>query len=121
MGMGGRGAKPRSAQAAVKDLEDQQKMRAKRMQRDALDNVLTELTGFYRDVLALQTAPGVDLINSDLEDQISPLARRSTGEQTIHALDAILRARAALETNVAPQLAMEALMVSLAEAGRTTV
>lgn len=121
MGMGGRGAKPRSAQAAVKDLEDQQKMRAKRMQRDALDNVLTELTGFYRDVLALQTAPGVQLINSDLEDQISPLARRSTGEQTIHALDAILQARTALETNVAPQLAMEALMVSLAEAGRTTV
>ncbi|GAB3816389.1 DNA polymerase III subunit delta' [Tessaracoccus terricola] len=121
LGMGGRGAKPRSAQAAVKELEDQQKMRAKRMQRDALDNVLTELTGFYRDVLAVQTAPGVELINSDLADQISPIARRSTGEQTIHALDAILEARTALETNVAPLLAMEALMVSLAEAGRTTV
>ncbi|MCC2594397.1 DNA polymerase III subunit delta' [Tessaracoccus sp. OS52] len=121
MGMGGRGAKPRSAQAAIKDLEDQQKMRVKRMQRDALDNVLTELTGFYRDVLALQTAPGISLINSDLADQIQPIARRSTGEQTIHALDAILQARTALETNVAPLLAMEALMVSLAEAGRATV
>lgn len=121
LGMGGRGAKPRSAQAAVKELEDQQKMRAKRMQRDALDNVLTELTGFYRDVLVLQTAPGVELINADLTDQISPIARRSTGEQTVHALDAILEARTALETNVAPLLAMEALMVSLAEAGRATV
>lgn len=121
LGMGGRGAKPRSAQAAVKELEDQQKMRVKRVQRDALDNVLTELTGFYRDVLALQTAPGIELINSDLADQISPIARRSTGEQTIHALDAILEARTALETNVAPLLAMEALMVSLAEASRATV
>ncbi len=119
MGLSGRGAKPRSAQAALKELEEQQKMRTKRLQRDALDQVLTELTGYYRDILAAQTSPGVELINADLADEIQPAARRSTGEQTIRALDAILVARTALETNVAPLLAMEALMLALAEASRS--
>lgn len=120
LGVGVRGAKPRHAQAAIRDMEDQQKMRAKRMQRDALDRVLTELTGYFRDVLAAQSAPGeTPLINQDLADEIQPLAQRSTGEQTIRALDAILAARTALEGNVAPLLAMESLMVGIAQASRS--
>lgn len=118
MGLGGRGAKPRNAQAALRDLEDQQKARVKRLQRDALDRVLTELTGYYRDVLAAQSAPGVQLVNADLADEIAPLAKRSSPEQTVHALDAILRARTALEGNVAPLLALEALLISLSLAAR---
>jgi DNA polymerase-3 subunit delta' len=90
----------------------------KRIQRDALDRVLTELTGFYRDVLAAQTAPGVELVNADLAEEIEPLARRSTPEQTVRALDAILRARTALEGNVAPLLALEALLIDLQFARR---
>lgn len=120
LGVGGRGtAKPRNAQAAIRDLEDQQKMRSKRIQRDALDRVLTELTGYYRDVLAAQTAPGVALVNADLADEIEPIARRSTPEQTVRALDALLQARTALEGNVAPLLALESLLISLSLAPRT--
>ena len=119
LGLGGRGAKPRNAQAAVRELEDQQKARGKRLQRDALDRVLTELTGYYRDVLVRQTAPEVPLVNADLADEIEPVARRSTPEQTVRALDAILQARAALEGNVAPLLALEALLISLSLAART--
>ena len=119
LGVGGRGAKPRNAQAALRELEEQQKARVKRLQRDALDRVLTEFTGYYRDVLARQTAPDVPLVNSDLADEIEPVARRSTPEQTIRALDAILQARTALEGNVAPLLALEALLISLSLAART--
>lgn len=120
LGIGGRGtAKPRNAQAAIRDLEDQQKMRAKRMQRDSLDRVLTELTGYYRDVLAVQTAPEVPLVNADLADEIEPVAKRSTPEQTVRALDAILEARTALEGNVAPLLALESMLISLSLAPRT--
>lgn len=119
LGLGTRGVKPRNAQAALRDLEDQQKARVKRLQRDALDRVLTEFTAYYRDVLATQTAPKVSLVNSDLADEITPIARRSTPEQTVRALDAILRARTALEGNVAPLLALEALLISLSLAGRT--
>lgn len=113
LGMGTKGVRQRSAQAAVRDLEDQQKMRLKRFQRDALDMVLTELTGFYRDVLASQTAPGTELVNADLADRITPIANRTSPEQTVKALDAILGARRALENNVAPQLAMEALLIGI--------
>lgn len=117
MGFSGR-TKPRHAQAAIRDLEDQQKLRAKRIQRDALDRVLTELTGYYRDVLAAQTAPEVALVNADLADEIEPIARRTTPESTVRAIDALLQARTALEGNVAPLLALEAMLISLSTAQR---
>ena len=41
LGYGTKGARPKQATAALKELEDQQKARAKRLQRDALDRVLT--------------------------------------------------------------------------------
>lgn len=117
LGFGARGARPRDGQAALRDLEDQQKLRAKRLQRDALDRVLTELTSYYRDVLARQTRAEAPLINAELETEIAQLARHSTPEQTLRRIDAILACREALETNVAPQLAMESLMISLSGQG----
>ena len=114
LGFGTRGARPRQAQAALKDLEDQQKARAKRLQRDALDRALTELTGFYRDVLSVQTGSGVGLVNEELRASVNSLAARSTPESTLHRIDALLACRTALEGNVAPLLAVEATMVALA-------
>lgn len=114
LGMGTRGARPRSAQAALSALEDEQKLRAKRLQRDALDRVLTELTSYYRDVLALQTGAGAPLINLEFETAIRDLADSSAPIATIRRLDAILACRTALETNVAPLLAIETLMIGLA-------
>ena len=115
LGFGTRGAKPRQAQAAIKELEDQQKARAKRFQRDAIDRALTELTGFYRDVLSIQTASGAALVNEDLAPQIAVLARKSTPESTLRRIDALLGCRTALEGNVAPLLAVEATLIALVE------
>jgi DNA polymerase-3 subunit delta' len=117
LGFGARGARPRNAQAALRELEDQQKARAKRLQRDALDRVLTELTSYYRDVLTLQTRAGAELINAEFAEPIGRLAAGSTPEATIGRLDAILACRTALETNVAPLLAMEALILTLGGLG----
>lgn len=113
LGMGTKGARARNANAALKELEDEQKMRAKRYQRDALDRVLTEFTTYYRDVLTLQTQAGAPLINAEQRADIERQARATTPETTIGRLDAILNCRTALETNVAPLLAMEALMIAL--------
>ena len=113
LGVGTKGAKPRHSQAALRDLEDQQKARAKRIQRDSLDRVLSELTSYYRDVFALQTGATARLVNADMQPDLAQLARRTNPERTVTSLDAILAAREALETNVAPQLAMEALMIGL--------
>ena len=112
LGMGTKGVRARNTQAAMKELEDNQKARAKRLQRDALDRALTELTTWYRDVLGAQTG-GLAPINAEQADELAKLARRTTPEQTLRRIDAILEAREALNTNVAPQLAMEALMVRL--------
>ncbi|HMR49594.1 MAG TPA: DNA polymerase III subunit delta' [Arachnia sp.] len=118
LGIGGRGTKPRNAQAAVRELEDQHKLRLKRLQRDALDRVLTELTAYFRDVLALQTRAGAPLINADLAGEIEELANRSSPEHTVQAIDALLEARTALEGNVAPLLALEAMFIAISRAVR---
>lgn len=114
LGFGTKGARPRQASAAIKDLEDQQKARVKRLQRDAIDRALTELTSFYRDLLAVQTNAGAPLINSDLAPKIAVLARKSTPETTLRKIDALLGCREALEGNVAPLLAVESTLISLA-------
>lgn len=113
LGAGAKGARPRSAAAALRDLDDQQKAREKRLQRDALDRVLTEFTSYYRDVLALQTGASSRLINSDVVEDLRTVGQRSTPEETISRIDAILACREALDVNVAPQLAVESLMISL--------
>ena len=43
------------------------------------------------------------------------LARRSTPEATLRRIDALLACRTALEGNVAPLLAVEAMMIALVE------
>lgn len=118
LGVGTKGARPRHAQAALKELDDQQKARAKRLQRDALDRVLTELTTFERDVLVMQTVPDHPrrrLVNAELRDVIATAARSSTPERTVQRIDAILAARTALEGNVAPLLAIEAMLLAMAD------
>jgi DNA polymerase III subunit delta' len=117
LGFGTKGARPRQAQAALKDLDDQQKARAKRLQRDALDRALTELTAYYRDVLSVQTRSGAALVNEELSDQIAVEARRATPEQTLRRIDALLACRTALETNVAPLLAVESTLIAVMEGG----
>ena len=114
LGFGTKGARPRQAQAALKDLDEQQKARAKRLQRDAIDRALTELTGFYRDLLSVQTGSGAPLINEDLAAKIAVLARRSSPEATLGKIDALLACRESLEGNVAPLLAMESTLIGLA-------
>jgi DNA polymerase-3 subunit delta' len=108
-----------------KRLEEEQKSRAKRLVRSELDKVFTDLTTWYRDVLTLQlgatplpgTAPGVlpavQIVNVDAADAITAAAQATTTAQTIRYLDAILTARAQLDHNVSPLMAMESLLLSL--------
>ena len=117
-GVGTKGARPRHAQAALKELDDQQKARAKRLQRDALDRVLTELATFERDVLVMQTVPDHPrrrLVNAELREVLATAARSSTPERTVQRIDAILAARTALEGNVAPLLAIEEMLLAMAD------
>ncbi|MEU2336377.1 DNA polymerase III subunit delta' [Streptomyces sp. NPDC006654] len=107
------GRLPRGTAGVLKDLEDMQKRRRTRTQRDSLDVALTDLTGFYRDVLALQLGSRVAIANADAEDALERLARAGSPEATLRRIEAIAACRDALDRNVAPLLAVEAMTMAL--------
>ncbi|MEU8890362.1 DNA polymerase III subunit delta' [Streptomyces sp. NPDC048442] len=113
LGASSGGRMPRGTAGAMKELADRQKRRSTRTQRDSLDLALTDLTGFYRDVLALQLRSSVALANEDVRDSLDRIARDSTPERTLRRIEAIIACRQALDRNVAPLLAVEAMAVSL--------
>jgi DNA polymerase-3 subunit delta' len=107
------GRLPRGTAGVMKELEDDQKRRRRRVQRDSLDVALLDLTGFYRDVLALQLGSRLALANTDAEDALERIARDSTPESTLRRIEAIGACREALDRNVAPLLAVEAMTMAL--------
>lgn len=100
---------------ALKELEKEQKSRATRMVRDCLDGALLDLATFYRDVMMVQAGVTDRLINQDLAEQITELAKHTKPERTLEKINAIMRARTNLSYNAAPLLTIEALMCSLAQ------
>ncbi|MDX3851002.1 DNA polymerase III subunit delta' [Streptomyces sp. AK02-01A] len=113
LGASAGGRMPRGTAGVMKELADRQKRRSTRTQRDSLDLALTDLTGFYRDVLALQLGSRVALANGDVRDALDRVAGASTPERTLRRIEAIAACRQALDRNVAPLLAVEAMAVSL--------
>lgn len=108
-----RGRRPPGYAGALSALQKDQDRRRKRMARDSIDGVLLDLLSFCRDVLAVQCATGVDLVNADVSDDIAEMARVWTPESTIHTIDAIVECRTALTANAAPLLALERMMMGL--------
>lgn len=109
---------PPAVRSQVRKLEENQKRRATRAQRDVLDRSLTDLLSLFRDVLVVQLGAGVELTNAEMADEIERLAAGSPPEGTLHRMDAIAQARSRVAANVAPLLALEALMVQLCPTGR---
>lgn len=99
--------------AQVRQLEEDQKRRSTRLQRDVLDRALLDLASLYRDVLVMQLGARVEAVNVDILETIERLARQSTPEGTLARLDAISEARARIAGNVAPLLAVEAMIIAL--------
>lgn len=106
---------PPALRAQVKQLEEDQKRRATRQQRDSLDTAMLDLLSLYRDVLVVQLGASGDvaLVNEGAAELVRSLAESSTPEQSLHRMDAIGEARQRLAGNVAPLLALEAMMVAL--------
>ena len=117
MGAGGVGkgvaAAARAAKAAEKGLERRQKSRATRTQRDVLDLALIDLAGFFRDVLVAGSAANVPLTSPDRPGDIERATREWTPESALRRLEAVLACREALDRNVKPLVALEAMLVSM--------
>jgi DNA polymerase-3 subunit delta' len=111
-GRGAAGAM-RGAAGQLKELEKRQKSRSTRAQRDALDRALVDLAGFYRDVLTTSLRAPVAVVHTDTAAQSAAAAEKWTPESTLRRLEAILACRQAIEANVKPRIAVEAMMLSL--------
>jgi DNA polymerase III subunit delta' len=116
-GAGGTGkgaaAATRGTAGALKELERRQRSRSTRAQRDALDRALVDLAAFYRDVLLAQCDAAVRAAHPDAAADVRMLATRLTPEGVLNRLDAVLGCREALELNVKPRIAVEAMTVAL--------
>jgi DNA polymerase III subunit delta' len=118
LGFGARGpgvAASRGGAAQLKELERKQKSRATRLGRDSFDRALVDLAGLYRDALVLHSAGGEPpmLMHPDRRADAEELARRIGAEGALRRIDAILACRLAIEQNVKPRIALEALTVAL--------
>ena len=108
---------PPAVRSQLNALEDDQKRRATRSLRDGIDRVLTDLQSMFRDVALLQFGRD-DLINRELEDDLRALAAAWSPQRTFVVVDRLAETRRNLEQNVAPTLALESLLVTIAS-GRT--
>jgi DNA polymerase-3 subunit delta' len=117
MGAGGTGkgtaSATRGTAGALKELERRQKSRATRTQRDTYDLALVDLAGFYRDVLVTSSGSKAVLNHSDHEDDARTAAASWSPESTLRRLEAVLACREALELNVKPRIAIEAMVTTL--------
>ena len=113
LGAEGLATVPPALRGAVKQLEEEQKRRATRAQRDVLDRAMIDLLSFYRDVLVLQLGSEVDLVNAEHEEAARSIAESTPPELTVRRMDAIGEARTRLDGNVAPLLAVEAMLIAL--------
>jgi DNA polymerase III subunit delta' len=117
MGHGGTGkgtaSATRGSAAAIKELERRQKSRATRTQRDAIDLALVDLAGFYRDVLVTASGAPAVLNHPDRESDARQAAAAWSPDSTLRRLEAVLACREAMELNVKPRIAIEAMLTAM--------
>ncbi|HEU5037279.1 MAG TPA: DNA polymerase III subunit delta' [Nocardioides sp.] len=109
-----RGRRPREYAPALRDLESDQKKRAKRRQLDVVDRGLMDLVSVYRDAIAVASGAPGRLVNEEIRGDVELLARVSSPETNLRRISAVFEAREQmLEFNVQPALALESMMVAL--------
>ncbi len=113
LGLDDGGRADRHASAALRDLAEEQKVRAKRAGRDHLDRALVDLAAWYRDVLARQLGATGPATNAHRDAELAAAAAAVPAEVTLQRIDAVLAAREAVTANVAPLLAVEAMTLQV--------
>jgi DNA polymerase-3 subunit delta' len=103
---------PPGLRSQIRSLEDDQKRRATRSLRDGLDRILVDLLSLYRDIIMLQLGRRETVINKELLDLLEQAGEAGSPAETMATMDAIQQTRRRIEGNVAPALALEALLVT---------
>jgi DNA polymerase-3 subunit delta' len=104
----------RAYRASLRELQHSQKQREKRRVMDVIDRGLMDMMSVYRDAIVLQSGATGELVNEEVRDMVSDVARRSTAEDNLRRIDKVFAAREQMmEFNTTPLLALESMMVSL--------
>lgn len=104
----------RSYRAALRELAHLQKQRERRRVMDVVDRCLMDIASVYRDVVAVQLGARSHLVNEELREDVTTLARRTSPEHNLRRIDAIFTAREhMLEFNANREVTLEAMMTAL--------
>jgi DNA polymerase-3 subunit delta' len=117
-----RGRPQEPFRAVVRRLTEQHERRLRRAEREFLDLALMSLTAYFRDVAAIGSGAGKDvLINIDLP--VADDASSWSSAEAALAMGAVEEARADLadETNLNARLVLERLFLRLAEARSASI
>jgi DNA polymerase III subunit delta' len=107
------GTVPPALRGQLRQLEDDQKRRATRSLRDGIDRILVDLLSLYRDVMMLQLGSASELVNQELRPELDALSAHTTPAATLAAMNAVAIARERIDGNVAPALALEAMLTTI--------
>ena len=99
-----------SMRSQLRQLEEDQKRRARRIKTDTLDRFLIDIQTVFRDILTLQLGTGSPLINTHLVQELQQYAAQTTGVKTLERLDAVTLTRRRISTNASAKLVFEAMM-----------
>jgi DNA polymerase-3 subunit delta' len=109
----------RGATGALKDLERRQKSRKTRASRDALDRALIDLATYFRDALLVSSGAGDIAPNHpDMGERVAAMAAHAPPERLLRCIEAVLNCREALDTNVKPKFAVDAMVATVGQALR---
>lgn len=107
---------PMKLRTQFKELEEDQKRRGKRQERDVLHRTCTDILSLLRDVLVVQFAADATAVNAASPSAATlagQLATRLTPADVLARVEAVQTAQTRLAANVPPQLAMEAMLLAL--------
>ncbi len=113
LGIAPGGSVPAGIRSQVKALEEDQKRRATRSLRDAVDRILVDVLSILRDVLMVQVDAGVELVNYRHREAIEQRAYGTSSALTLEAIDALHQARLRMAQNSPPLMILEALMITM--------
>ena len=115
LGVGATGKAPAGSSKALKDLEKEQKSRVTRATRDSIDRALLDISTAYRDLITVQmgVAGERELINEHLREAIVKRAATANPEEVMRRWEEVMATRRSLKFNVAPLLALEALLLKV--------
>ena len=115
LGVGATGKAPAGSSKALKDLEKEQKSRVTRATRDSIDRALLDISTAYRDLLTIHMGLTNErqLINEHLREAIEKRASSCTLTDVMVRWEIVMTTRRTLKFNVAPLLALEALLLKV--------